>query len=155
MRFRALPLLLFFVVLAITFYSMTNPNATLFSFSPFQAADTLRISPEEARRRRFALILDVRTPKERELAGFYPNSLPVDPTPSSLAQEIPFLLGEKPGHVRPSTPRNTPLLVYSNAGEGRARQAAETLYDLGFIGTRYLSTSYLDMLPPGNSVSLH
>ena len=129
MRFRALPLLLFLVVLALTVYSLTHPHSSLFSFSP----DALRISPDHARRQRFALILDVRTPKERELAGFYPNSIPVDPTPSS--------------------PRTTPLLVYSNAGDERARRTAETLYDLGFIGVRYLSTSYLNMLPPGNSVS--
>ena len=147
MRYRALPLVLFFAVLAIMLYSMTNPLSSLFSLQP----DALRISPDQARRQRFALILDIRTPKERETAGFYPNSIPIDPTPSSLSQEIPFLLGERPGR----TNRSTPILVYSNAGDGRTRDVAETLYDLGFVGTRYLQTSYLEMLPPGagNSVS--
>ena len=146
MRYRALPLVLFFVVLAITLYSMTNPLSSLFSLP----SDSLRLIPEQARRQRFALILDIRTPKEREMAGFYPNSIPVDP--HRLNEEIPYLLGEKPGSSR-MTPRTTPLLVYSNAGDGRAKQAAEALYDLGFVGTRYIQTSYLDMLPPGNSVS--
>ena len=37
---------------------------------------SLRISVNEARSRRFGLIIDVRTPKERELLGYYPNSIP-------------------------------------------------------------------------------
>lgn len=138
MRYRALPLLLLFGVAVLVFQ-----HAKDFSFSSL-SPDTLRIGAEDARRQRFALILDIRTPQEREEFGFYPNSMPLPP--SQLAEEVPYLLGDKPGR-----PRKAPLLVYSNAGDGRAKKAAQILYDLGYVGTRYMEGSYLDMLPPGQT----
>ena len=49
------------------------------------------ISPQEAKARRFGLILDVRTQRERELYGYYPNSvvIPFDElTPKSNSDKI-------------------------------------------------------------------
>ena len=135
MRYQILPLILICAVIAIIYQSFAH-------FSLQQ--DPLLITAKEARRRRHALILDVRTPKERERFGFFPESIPIDP--SRVTEEVPFLLGQKPGS---QSPRPTPILVYSNEGDGRARQVAEQLYDIGFIGTRYLNGSYSDMLPPG------
>jgi rhodanese-related sulfurtransferase len=137
MRYRALPLVLFIAVVILLLVGPFRP----FSFQK----DGLEISAEAARRRRHALILDVRTPKEREAFGFFPESIPVDP--SRVTDEVPFLLGQKPGSDQP--PRPTPILVYSNAGDGRAQQVAERLFSIGFTGVRYLKDSYLDMLPPG------
>ncbi len=37
----------------------------------------LRIDIPEAKSRRFGLIIDVRTPKERDTLGYYPNSIPI------------------------------------------------------------------------------
>lgn len=136
MRYQTLPVILFFAVIAIIIYQ----SSANFSLQP----DPLLITAKEARRGRYALILDVRTPKEREHFGFFPESIPIDT--SRLAEEVPFLLGQKPGS---RSPKLTPILVYSNAGDGRAQHVAEQLYDLGFIGVRYLKGSYLDMLPPG------
>lgn len=145
MRYRALPLLaLFAIMVLIGLYAWKDMLPASWS------QDQLRITPEQARRQRFALILDVRTPKEREEFGYYPNSMPV--ALSQLAEEVPYLLGEKPGRQRSSS-RPTPLLIYSNAGDGRAKQAAELLYELGFVGTRYIQESYLPMLPPGQTGS--
>lgn len=150
MRYRALPVL---VVLA-TFVigaSLWKDAYAFLSFSP----DSLRITPEEARRQRFALILDVGVGKDKEPSVGYPNSIPVDL--SRLEEEVPYLLGDTPERVRASSTsrRNTPLLVYSNAGDGRAKQAAQRLYDLGFVGTRYIQESYLQMLPPGQPALSH
>ena len=148
MYYRTLPVLLLVAVLFIVLYHVKDT-----SFFSLPSSTTLQLTAEEARRQRFALILDVRTPREREEFGFYPNSIPVDA--SQLQEEVPYLLGEKPGrqrHERP--PRTTPILVYSNAGDGRAQRAAETLYDLGFVGVRYIQESYLRMLPPGENSSL-
>ena len=85
------------------------------------------------------------------MSAGYPNSIPVGL--SRLEEEVPYLLGDTPERVRASSPRKTPLLVYSNAGDGRAKEAAQRLYDLGFVGTRYIQESYLSMLPPGQPLS--
>lgn len=138
MRYRTLPILLS-VAIAFVLLFLYVP------YLPFSLqTDELMITAEMARRRRHAFILDVRTPKEREEFGFFPESILIDP--SRISEEIPFLLGQRPGA---NQPRSTPILVYSNAGDGRAQQIAKQLYDMGFRGVRYIKESYLDMLPPG------
>lgn len=138
MRYRALPLLLCVVVtIVVIFLYIPHPLS-------FLQKDPLSLTAEMARHRRHALIVDVRTPKEREEFGFFPESIPIDP--SRVVEEVPFLLGQRPGI---NQQRPTPILVYSNAGDGRAQRVANQLYDIGFIGVRYLKGSYLDMLPPG------
>lgn len=140
MRYRFLPIILIVAVIAITLYSLTGPSSLL-----FLQKNGLEISAEKARRQRFSLIVDVRTPEERESFGYFPNSMPMDP--SKVGKEIPFLLGR---NLKGGETVTTPILIYSNSGDGRARAVADQLYDLGFIGTQYLKGSYLSMLPPGS-----
>ncbi len=103
----------------------------------FYKTYTLDISPEEARTRRFSLIIDVRTPEEREEWGYYPNSNPIPL--DRLAAELPQLIADK----------NADLLVYAN-GDSRAMKAAQIAYDLGYHSVRYLTGTYVAMLPPGS-----
>jgi rhodanese-related sulfurtransferase len=99
-----------------------------------QSGPSLRISVAEAKARRFGLIIDVRTPKERELLGFYPNSIPI--SLQKISQEVPLDISNK----------NTWILVYSN-NDNRAPLAAETLYRMGYRNVRYISESYLSLMP--------
>lgn len=139
MRYRFLPIILIVAVIAITIHSLTGPSSLF-----FLKKDGLELSGEQARRQRFSLIVDVRTPEEREIHGYFPNSIPIDP--SKAIKEIPFLLGR---NVKGGETITSPILVYSNSGDGRAKAVANQLYDHGFVGTYYLKGSYLSMLPPG------
>lgn len=139
MRYRFLPIILIFAVIAITIHSLTGPSSLF-----YLQKDGLELSGEQARRLRFSLIVDVRTPEERERHGYFPNSIPIDP--SKAIKEIPFLLGR---NLKGGETITSPILVYSNSGDGRAKMVANQLYDHGFIGTHYLKGSYLSMLPPG------
>jgi len=95
---------------------------------------SLSIDSKEARFRRFGLIVDVRSPKEREQLGFYPNSIPI--SIESLEKDVPLLHPNKKSHI----------LVYSN-GDHKAVTAAETLYRMGYRETRYITKSYLSLMP--------
>ncbi len=102
--------------------------------SPTHSESSLRISVGEAKARRFGLIIDVRTPKERELLGYYPNSIPI--SPQKLQQQVPLDISSK----------NTWILVYSN-GDNRAAVAAEILYRMGYRNVRYIKETYLSLMP--------
>jgi rhodanese-related sulfurtransferase len=102
--------------------------------NPAHSETSLRISVGEAKARRFGLIIDVRTPKERELLGYYPNSIPI--SPQQLQQEVPLDISSK----------NTWILVYSN-GDNRAAAAAEVLYRMGYRNVRYIKETYLSLMP--------
>jgi rhodanese-related sulfurtransferase len=96
------------------------------------------ISPQEAKSRRFGLILDVRTQQERELYGAYPNSV-----------NIPF---EKLTNTSISdlVSKDTSILIYCKRGT-RASQAAEMLTNWGFKNVKYINQTYSSMMPPGTS----
>ena len=98
------------------------------------AIPSLSIDAKEARFKRFGLIIDVRSPKEREQLGFYPNSIPI--SVESLEKDMPLLHPNKKSHI----------LVYSN-GDRKAVVAAEILYRMGYHETRYITTSYLSLMP--------
>ena len=115
--------LVLLVFLGYTYYSSPTHNET-----------SLRISVGEAKARRFGLIIDVRTPKERELLGYYPNSIPI--SPQRLQQQVPLDISSK----------NTWILVYSN-GDNRAAAAAEVLYRMGYRNVRYIKETYLSLMP--------
>jgi rhodanese-related sulfurtransferase len=83
-------------------------------------------------------MIDVRTPKEREELGYYPNSIPI--SIDQLKKEVPFLIGSG------LQPLQTPILVYSN-GDYRAQAAAEILYSMGYSQVRYIKQTYLALLP--------
>ena len=99
---------------------------------------SLEIPVEEARSKRFRLVIDVRTPKEREELGYYPNSIPI--AVDQLKSDIPFLIGSGLQNLQ------SPILIYCNGGR-RAQLAAEILYNMGYKQVRYISTSYLSLLP--------
>jgi phage shock protein E len=99
-----------------------------------QAQPLLKIGIPEAKSRRFGLIIDVRTPKEREQLGYYPNSIPI--SVQTLEQQVPLDIANK----------NTWILVYCNSGQ-RSKQAAEILYRMGYKNVRYITESYLSLMP--------
>ena len=97
---------------------------------------SLKISVTEARSRRFSLIIDVRTALERELLGYYPNSIPF--SLDKLSQQGPLDMPNK----------NAWILVYSNGrSDKKAVIAAETLYRKGYKNVRYIDESYLSLMP--------
>jgi rhodanese-related sulfurtransferase len=94
----------------------------------------LQISTNEARSRRFGLIIDVRTPEERNRMGYYPKSIPI--SLDRIAKQVPLDISNK----------NTHILVYSN-GDDRAKVAADILYNMGYINVRHINGTFLDLLP--------
>ena len=98
---------------------------------------SLRISVAEARARRFGLIIDVRTPIERDQLGYYPNSIPI--SMEKLRTEVPLDISSK----------RTWILVYS--GDNRAAVAAEILYGMGYSNVKYITESYLKLMPGSRS----
>lgn len=107
----------------------------------YQEMTSLEIPTEEARHAHFNLIIDVRTPKEREELGFYPNSIPI--AIQDLLKDVPFLIGSG------LSSKNASIMIYSN-GDRRAQAAAQLLYEHGYHHVRYLATTY-DHLLPGRS----
>lgn len=103
---------------------------------------SLLIDIPRAKAQRFGLILDVRTAKEREELGYYPNSIPV--SMNELQTEVPFLLGTKPNDL---SEKKTNILIYSTPGDRRAESAAEILYQMGYRNVRYINQSFLRLLP--------
>ena len=99
---------------------------------------SLEIPIEEVRSKRFRLVIDVRTPKEREELGYYPNSIPI--AVDQLKADVPFLIGSGLQSLQ------SPILVYSN-GDRRAQLAAEMLHQLGYTQVRYIAKSYLSLMP--------
>ena len=122
-RYTIITLLI--VLCIVMYYVAQNLNLHI------NSVPNLEISVKEARARRFGLVIDVRTPKEREQLGFYPHSLPI--SIDRIEKEIPV-------------PPTTSILVYSN-GDYRAKRAAERLFNMGYHHVRYLSSTYLSLLP--------
>lgn len=102
---------------------------------PLYRTASLAILPEEVRDQRFSLIVDVRSPKEREEYGYYPNSIPI--SLDRLQQTIPIDLAVDP---------SSSILVYSN-GDTRAQVAAEIIYSMGYTRVRYLREPYTILMP--------
>ena len=100
----------------------------------YKMTPSLRIGVEEARMKRFGLIIDVRTPKERNELGYYPLSIPI--SMNALEKEIPLDISNK----------NTPILIYSN-GDTRAEKAAAIVYRMGYHRVSYIDGTYLQLLP--------
>ena len=97
---------------------------------------SMLISPQEAKARRFGLILDVRTHRERELYGYYPNSV-VIPIEELTQTSISDLVS-----------KDTSILIYCKKGR-RAGQAALMLKSWGFKNVKYIDQPYTSMMPPG------
>ena len=115
-------IILIIVIIVIIVYSI-----------PVHKEPSLKISISEARSRRFGLIIDVRTPKERDQLGYYPNSVPI--SMERISNQVPLDISSK----------NTWILVYS--GDNRATIAAEVLYKMGYRNVKYIKESYLKLMP--------
>jgi rhodanese-related sulfurtransferase len=120
-------ILLIVLVLLIISHSIVQTPAII-------ASPSLVISPQQAKAERFGLIIDVRTSKERETLGYYPESVPIPI--DQLSKEVPSLIFSK----------TTRILIYSN-GDDRAKRAAIYLYQMGYSNVKYITTSYLKMMP--------
>ncbi len=118
--------LIFAIILAVAYFYINIMAPT--KVSP------LKISTEEARARRFGLIIDLRTPKERSVYGYYPNSIPI--SLDKLVSDVPTLITSKKTHI----------LVYSN-GDDRAQKAATLLNKMGYINARFINTTYQKLMP--------
>ena len=125
--FGIILLVVLVVVIAIHSVSQSSTSAPDVSLQ-------ISTSTGEARSRRFGLILDMRSAREREELGYYPNSIPV--SLDRISSEVPFL----------NSNRATSIMVYSN-GDNRAKVAAHALYQMGYRNVRYITTSYLALMP--------
>ena len=125
---RSLLIIVIIIAVSITVY-MVNQQSHLL------VTPSLEMSISNARAKRFNLIIDVRTLKEREELGYYPNSIPI--AANNLQHEVPVLTSSK----------NNSILVYSNGGDRLAENAANILYKMGYHNVRYIASSYLQMMP--------
>jgi len=124
--------ILFFVVLVLLVIIVTDPFKVM-----SKKVSPLLIGTGEAKARRFGLIIDVRTPEQRQVLGYYPNSIPI--SLEKLDMEVPLDISNK----------NTWILVYSN-GDEKAQYAAEKLYIAGYPNVRYIQGTYLSLMPGSN-----
>ena len=120
------------VVIAIITYTQLSSESSMNGLQPSMQA--LRISIEEAKAKRFGLIIDVRSLQERARLGFYPLSIPI--SMQALRKELPLDISNK----------QTPILVYSN-GDSRAGEAASIIYQMGYRNVSYIDKPYLALMP--------
>lgn len=125
---KGLMIVILIVILVLCYTHMPTDSTTHITMP------SLLISIEEARAKRFGLIIDVRTPKERSELGYYPLSIPI--SLDTLEREIPLDISNK----------NTPILIYSN-GDSRAEKAAAMVYRMGYHRVSYIDGTYLQLLP--------
>lgn len=126
--------LIFIIVIMIVIISYTQLSGEMVLFGTENPTTSLRISIQEAKSRRFGLIVDVRSLKERATLGFYPLSIPI--SMQALRTELPLDISNK----------QTPILVYSN-GDSRAAEAASIIYDMGYRNVSYIDKPYLALMP--------
>jgi hypothetical protein len=123
---RPRSIIMLFAVVAISIIVYALYGSTLMS-------PTLRVTPQEARARRYGRIFDVRSPVERDRLGYFPHSLPL--SMENLEKGLPLDL-----------PLTTHILVYSN-GDDRAQRAAEQISRMGYPHVRYLQETYQILMP--------
>jgi rhodanese-related sulfurtransferase len=126
--------LIFIIVIVIVLVAYTQLNVEASMNGTTRPMPSLRISIEEAKAKRFGLIVDVRTLKERAKLGFYPLSIPI--SMQALRKELPLDISNK----------QTPILVYSN-GDSRAAEAASIIYQMGYRNVSYIDKPYLVLMP--------
>jgi rhodanese-related sulfurtransferase len=127
-------LCILFSIIAIFIIVFIYLNYNYYPAKSIHNESALKISIGEAKARRFGLIIDVRSEKERELLGYYPNSIHI--APEILEQQAPLDISNK----------NTWILIYSN-GDPRASTSAEILYRMGYKNVRYIKETYLSLMP--------
>lgn len=107
--------------------------AILVALNIYSYSSPLRVSAQEAKRRKYEVYLDVRTSAERRVLGSYPGSIHIPA--GDLERQAPLKLSNK----------NVPILVYCNTGQ-RSRRAAEKLKNMGYTDVHYIATTYRDLL---------
>jgi rhodanese-related sulfurtransferase len=126
--------LIFIIVMMIILISYTQLSPQVSMFGTQSPKESLRISVEMAKAKRFGLIVDVRSLKERATLGFYPLSIPI--SIQTLRTQLPLDISNK----------QTPILVYSN-GDPRAAEAASIIYQMGYRDVSYIDEPYLALMP--------
>jgi len=126
--------LIFIIVIMIAMIIYTQLSAQVTMFETKKTAPSLRISIQEAKAKRFGLIVDVRSLRERATLGFYPLSIPI--SMQALRTQLPLDISNK----------QTPILVYSN-GDSRAAEAAAIIYQMGYRNVSYIDKPYLALMP--------
>ena len=126
--------LIFIIVIMIAMIIYTQLSAQVTMFETKTTAPSLRISIQEAKAKRFGLIVDVRSLRERATLGFYPLSIPI--SMQALRTQLPLDISNK----------QTPILVYSN-GDSRAAEAAAIIYQMGYRNVSYIDKPYLALMP--------
>lgn len=124
LRPRSIVILSAIVAIGIIAYTFYESTALL---------PTLRVTPQEARARRYGRIYDVRSPVERDRLGYFPHSLPL--SMENLEMGLPL-----------DIPVATHILVYSN-DDDRAQRAAEQISRMGYPHVRYLQETYQALMP--------
>ena len=124
LRSRSIIILFAMVVIGIIAYNLYESTTLL---------PSLRVTPQEARARRYGRIYDVRSPMERDRLGYYPHSLPL--SMENLEKGLPL-----------DIPVATHILVYSN-DDDRAQRAAEQISRMGYPHVRYLQETYQALMP--------
>ena len=125
---KVLTFVVIFMIIIISYTQMSPVSQST------QSMQSLRISIDEAKAKRFGLIIDVRSLKERALLGFYPLSIPI--AMQALRTQLPLDISNK----------QTPILVYSN-GDSRAGEAASIIYQMGYRNVSYIDKPYLALMP--------
>ena len=125
-------ILIIVIMIAMIIYTQLSAQVTMFETKT--TAPSLRISIQEAKAKRFGLIVDVRSLRERATLGFYPLSIPI--SMQALRTELPLDISNK----------QTPILVYSN-GDSRAAEAAAIIYQMGYHNVSYIDKPYLALMP--------
>lgn len=96
-----------------------------------------RLSSEKAKQyiknKDIDLILDVRTDFERNALGYYPGSIHIQNYDLDTQMNTMF----------PN--KNINIIVYCNTGH-RARMATDKLQSLGYINSRFISSSYTTLM---------
>jgi rhodanese-related sulfurtransferase len=126
--------LIFIIVIMIAMITYTQLSGPSSMDGLDRPMESLRISIEKAKAKRFGLIVDVRSLQERAQLGFYPLSIPI--SIQSLRKELPLDISNK----------QTPILVYSN-GDSRAGEAASIIYQMGYRDVSYIDKPYLALMP--------
>jgi rhodanese-related sulfurtransferase len=126
LRPRSIVILSTIVVIGMIVYTLYGSAAAAW-------APSLRVTPQEARARRYGRIFDVRSPVERDRLGYLPHSLPL--SMENLEKGLPL-----------DVPLTTHILVYSN-GDDRAQHVAEQISRMGYSHVRYLQETYQALMP--------
>uniref|UniRef100_A0A6C0DRS6 Rhodanese domain-containing protein n=1 Tax=viral metagenome TaxID=1070528 RepID=A0A6C0DRS6_9ZZZZ len=106
------------IIVAIALFSHNYVTQSRYMVSPEEAKHLIKVNPG-------TVVLDTRTELERDVLGYYENS--VNLSTETLRLRHPD--------------KKTPIIAYCNTGH-RARTAAEALQDMGYTNAVYITATY-------------